>query len=198
MKRTILLFLTLALTTVVSAQNSVNLDSLYQELDLAIDSSKVYQKQKTDALNVLRQQFLATKDDMERYQYAYSLFQGYTAFNNDSALSYLQTCIDYADKMGRRDLKAQSELALARQLAESGFYMEAEFHFKAIPKEYLKGDQLEFYLLGLNYLYGEMGYYSHDQKLSQAYHTKARAVCDTLLSILPPQSKPVYIPMWKC
>ena len=189
MKRTILLFLTLTLTTAVTAQNSVNLDSLYQVLDLAIDSSKVYQKQKTDALEALRQRFLAANDDMARYQYANSLFQGYTAFNNDSALSYLQRCIDYADKMGRRDLKTQSELALARQLAESGFYMEAEYHFNAIPKEYLKGDQLEFYLLGLNYLYGELGYYSHDQKLSQAYHAKAQAICDTLFSILPEDSR---------
>lgn len=189
MKRTILLLLTLVLTTVVTAQNNVNLDSLYQVLDQAIDSSKVYQKQKTDALEALRQRFLAANSDMERYQYANSLFQGYTAFNNDSALSYLQTCIDYAEKMGRRDLKVQSELALARQLAESGFYMEAVHHFNAIPKESLTGEQLEFYLLGLNYLYGELGYYSHDRKLSQAYHAKAQAVSDTLLSILPEDSR---------
>ena len=167
---------------------TVNLDSLYRVLDAAIDSSTFYKQHKMDAIKTLERQYRAAHGDQEKYQFAFSLYREYVAFVNDSALNYLQACMDYAERMGRKDLQAQIEIALASQLTDSGFYPEAESHFNAISKEELTNEMLISYLTGLNHLYGEMAYYSHDQKLRSQFFAKSDVIRDSLLRILPENS----------
>ena len=164
------------------------MDSLYRVLDAAIDSSSIYKKQKLDAINTLEKQYAAVRNDQDRYQFALSLFREYIAFVNDSALNYIQVCMECAERMGRKDLQTQSELALAYQLADTGFYPEAEIHFKAISKDLLTDDMVITYLKGMNHLYGEMGYYSHDKKLRDQFFSRSAALRDSLLQILPKDS----------
>ena len=168
--------------------NKVNLDSLYLVLDAAIDSSAIYKKQKMAAINTLEKQYVTAHNDQEKYQFAMSLFREYIAFVNDSALNYIQVCMECAERMGRKDLQTQCELALAYQLADTGFYPEAEIHFKAIAKDQLTDELVITYLTGMNHLYGEMGYYSHDKKLRNQFYAKSAAILDSLLQILPEDS----------
>ena len=44
------------------------------------------------------------------------------------------------------------------------------------------------YLKGMNHLYGEMGYYSHDKKLRDQFFSRSAAFRDSLLQILPEDS----------
>ena len=164
------------------------MDSLYRVLDVAIDSSSIYKKHKLDAINILEKQYAAVRNDQDKYQFALSLYHEYVAFVNDSALNYIQVCMECAERMGRKDLQTQSELALAYQLADTGFYPEAEIHFKAISKDQLTNDMVITYLKGMNHLYGEMGYYSHDKRLRDQFFSKSAAFRDSLLQILPEDS----------
>lgn len=170
------------------AQQSVSLDALYKELDAAIDSAAIFQKKKTDAIDILKKQYASCRDDEERYRFAWSLYREYVAFVNDSTLAYLQQCLHYARRLQRSDLLAQAELAMAHQLAETGFYSEAEIHFNRIANEPMDSAMHISYLLGRNHLYGEMGFYSHDPELSQHFHSKANALRDSLLALLPHDS----------
>jgi len=188
MKRCLLSILFITLYGSIGWANKVNLDSLYRVLDAAIDSSAIYKKQKLDAINALEKQYAAVHNDQERYQFARSLYREYIAFVNDSALNYIQVCIECAERMGRKDLQTQNELALAYQLADTGFYPEAEIHFKAIAKELLTDELVITYLTGMNHLYGEMAYYSHDKKLREEFFAKSGAIRDSLLQILPEDS----------
>ena len=168
--------------------NKVNLDSLYLVLDAAIDSSAIYKKQKMDAISTLEKQYATARNDQEKYQFAMTLFREYIAFVNDSALNYIQVCMECAERMGRKDLQTQSELSLAYQLADTGFYSEAEIHFKAISKDLLTDDMVITYLKGMNHLYGEMGYYSHDKRLRDQFFSRSAALRDSLLQILSEDS----------
>ena len=188
MKRYLLAIISILFCTHFSWANKVNMDSLYRVLDAAIDSSSIYKKQKLDAINTLEKQYAAVRNDQDRYQFALSLFREYIAFVNDSALNYIQVCMECAERMGRKDLQTQSELALAYQLADTGFYPEAEIHFKAISKDLLTDDMVITYLKGMNHLYGEMGYYSHDKRLRDQFFSKSAAFRDSLLQILPEDS----------
>lgn len=188
MKRYILAILFITLYGSVGWANKVNLDSLYLVLDAAIDSSAIYKKQKLDAISTLEKQFATARNDQEKYQFAMTLFREYIAFVNDSALNYIQVCMECAERMGRKDLQTQSELALAYQLADTGFYPEAELHFKAISKDQLTDEMVITYLTGMNHLYGEMGYYSHDKKLRDQFFAKSTAFRDSLFQMLPENS----------
>ena len=188
MKRYILAIISILFYTNFGWANKVNMDSLYRVLDAAIDSSSIYKKQKLDAISTLEKQYAAVRNDQDRYQFALSLFREYIAFVNDSALNYIQVCMECAERMGRKDLQTQSELSLAYQLADTGFYSEAEIHFKAISKDLLTDDMVITYLKGMNHLYGEMGYYSHDKRLRDQFFSKSAAFRDSLLQILPEDS----------
>lgn len=188
MKRCLLAILFIILYGSSGWANKVNLDSLYRVLDAAIDSSTIYKKQKLDDINALEKQYAAARNDQEKYQFALSLFREYIAFINDSALNYIQVCMECAERMGRKDLQTRSELALAYQLADTGFYPEAEIHFKAISKDQLTDDLMITYLTGMNHLYGEMGYYSHDNKLREEFFAKSSIIRDSLLLLLPEDS----------
>ena len=188
MKRCLLAIISIFFYTHSSWASKVNMDSLYRVLDVAIDSSSIYKKQKLDAINILEKQYAAVRNDQDKYQFALSLYHEYVAFVNDSALNYIQVCMECAERMGRKDLQTQSELALAYQLADTGFYPEAEIHFKAISKDLLTDDMVITYLKGMNHLYGEMGYYSHDKRLRDQFFSKSAAFRDSLLQILPEDS----------
>ena len=188
MKRCLLSIIFISFYGFFGWANKVNMDSLYRVLDAAIDSSSIYKKQKLDAINILEKQYAAVRNDQDRYQFALSLFREYIAFVNDSALNYIQVCMECAERMGRKDLQTQSELSLAYQLADTGFYPEAEIHFKAISKDLLTDDMVITYLKGMNHLYGEMGYYSHDKRLRDQFFSKSAAFRDSLLQILPEDS----------
>ena len=188
MKRYILVIISILFYTNFGWANKVNMDSLYRVLDAAIDSSSIYKKQKLDAISTLEKQYAAVRNDQDKYQFALSLYHEYIAFVNDSALNYIQVCMECAERMGRKDLQTQSELALAYQLADTGFYPEAEIHFKSISKDQLTDDMVITYLKGMNHLYGEMGYYSHDKRLRDQFFSKSAAFRDSLLQILPEDS----------
>lgn len=188
MKRYILAIISILFYTNFGWANKVNMDSLYRVLDAAIDSSSIYKKQKLDAISTLEKQYAAVRNDQDKYQFALSLYHEYIAFVNDSALNYIQVCMECAERMGRKDLQTQSELALAYQLADTGFYPEAEIHFKSISKDQLTDDMVITYLKGMNHLYGEMGYYSHDKRLRDQFFSKSAAFRDSLLQILPEDS----------
>lgn len=188
MRRLGIIFLSVFCITLCRADD-IDMELLFRNLDAVIDSSAFYQKQKTDAIMVMKKQFETTRTEQDRYQLAYTLYQEYSTFVNDSALRYLQVCIDCADRMGRKDLKAQSELAMAYQLADTGFYPEAEYHFNAILMDQLTPDMMVTYLSGRNHMFGEIAYYSHDKSLSRHFFAKADVMRDSLFNMLPQDSR---------
>lgn len=169
-----------------------NLDSLYRVLDTAIDSFTIYKQHKMDAVNTLKRQYYDAKDKQEKYQFAYSLYREYMAFANDSALNYLQVCLDMADEMGRKDLRNLCELYYAHQLTASGYFHEADIHFNSVNRDMLSSDMLIYYLSRLRKQYGEMGYYTPDLKLRDQFFAKANAILDTLFQIIPKDSPDYY------
>ena len=184
MKRILLFFLIVCCVHHVQAQCQVSRDSLYRQLDAAIDSIDFFLQRKTMKIDSLKGGYLTLKTDMEKYRVAEQLYMEYEPFENDSAIAYQYRCIDLAEKMGRADLKARALVGLAYQLANSGFYNEARMHFDEVPANCLTGALYDHYLLGMNRMFGEMAYYSHDPRLSQQFHGRAYEIADQLLARL--------------
>ena len=168
----------------VSGVNTINLDELYHALDAAIDSADIFLQRKMVKIDSLKQTYRTAVTDIDKFNAATRVYVEYVPFENDSAIAYQYVCIDLAEKMGRQDLKAEVTAGLAYQLANSGFYNEARIHFSEIPKKYLAGHLLVTYFSGINHLYGEMGFYSHDPRLSRQFHQKADSIRDSLLAQL--------------
>ena len=179
------LFITLTVALLwgsVSGTGRFDLDALYRTLDAAIDSADIFLQRKLDRIDSLKLRYQAAQTDMDKFTAATKVYEEYVPFENDSAIAYQYVCIDLAEAMGRQDLKAEATAELAYQLAISGFYSEAKIHYDEIPEQYLKGSLLNTSLSGINYLYGELGFYSHDPRLSQLFLQRADSIRGGLLA----------------
>lgn len=181
MKRFLTALLALGSCLLAQAEATLNLDSIYLQLDRAIDSSAVFLQRKTLRLDSMKQQLHLATDDEQRFQRAKTIYEEYVPFDNDSALAYQYLCMDLASRMQQDDRYAETLMALADQLTESGFYNEARMHYEqTLPL--IHGDSLQnAYLLGLVRLYGEMGYYSHDPRLREQFFQQSDHLRDSLL-----------------
>jgi len=184
MNRQILTNIFLTFTLCCTGANHVNLDSLYKVLDAAIDSSDIYLRQKTERIVSLKDSYRRSTVDIERYNAAEQLYEEYIPFENDSAITYQYECIQLAERMGRTDLKNKALIDLASQLANSGFYHEAEMHFKEIQPSQLEGTIRDKCLTTMSQLYGEMAYYTHDPELKSRFYATQNALRDSLIATI--------------
>ncbi len=184
MNRQILTNIFLTFTLCCTGANHVNLDSLYKVLDAAIDSSDIYLRQKTERIASLKDSYRRSTTDIERYNAAEQLYEEYIPFENDSAITYQYKCIQLAERMERTDLKNKALIDLASQLANSGFYHEAEMHFKEIQPSQLEGTIRDKCLTTMSQLYGEMAYYTHDPELKSRFYATQNALRDSLIATI--------------
>lgn len=169
MKQFVFAFAAMCMWFGVCGAARVNLDSLYHVLDLTIDSANYYYEKKMNHIDKLKSLYRNAKTDAERFDFAKKLYQEYVPFANDSAIAYQYKCIDLAERMGRKDLYAESLVQLACQFTSSGFYNEARIHFDKVAHDELTGDVLTAYLQGTSHLYGELAYYSSDPRLRDEF-----------------------------
>lgn len=177
----------LGLARIVSADENPNLDSLYHQLDDAVEQLDHRLAERQEQINALKVQYAKANEPMKHYLLAEDLFDAYCKLINDSALAYGKLCIKLADEMGRDDLKTKSYIRLAQQYVESGGYQEAQKYFRLVDTAQLNTvDMKAAYFEGLNHLYGELAFYSSDSdfkqqsyKLSDAYRDSIIALVDT-------------------
>ena len=187
MTRFIFLIVLLGFSRTVSAAEKPDFDSLYHQLDKAIEQLDDRLAERQEQINSLKTQYAKAHDPMRRYLLAEDLFDAYRKLKNDSALAYGNLCIRLADKMGRADLKAYSYIRLAHQYGESGAYGEAQKYFQLVDTKQLSTDAEKIaYYEGLNHLYGEIATYTSDReykyqayKLSDAYRDSIMNIADT-------------------
>ena len=187
MIRFIFLLAVLGLGRIASAAEKPDLDSLYHQLDKAIEQLDDRLAERQEQNNSLKAQYAKAHEPMRRYLLAEDLFEAYRKLMNDSALVYGKQCIKLADNMGRPDLKAESYIRLAHQYGESGAYGEAQKYFQLVDVKQLSTDAAKIaYYEGLNHLYGEIATYTNDTeykyqtyKLSDAYRDSIMNIADT-------------------
>ena len=187
MARFIILLIMLGLARIVSADEKPILDSLYHQLDDAVEQLDHRLAERQEQINALKVQYAKANEPMKHYLLAEDLFDAYCKLINDSALAYGKLCIKLADEMGRDDLKTKSYIRLAQQYVESGGYQEAQKYFRLVDTAQLNTvDMKAAYFEGLNHLYGELAFYSSDSdfkqqsyKLSDAYRDSIIALVDT-------------------
>ena len=187
MIRFIFLMVVLGFSRIVSAAEKPDLDSLYNQLDNAIEQLDDRLAERQEQINSFKAQYTKAHEPMRRYLLAEDLFEAYRKLMNDSALVYGNLCIRIADEMGRADLKAYSYIRLAHQYGESGAYGEAQKYFQLVDTKQLSTDAEKIaYYEGLNHLNGEIATYTSDReykyqayKLSDAYRDSIMNIADT-------------------
>ena len=196
--KTILPLLTLIAVLLASAlpATAYDLSAQYHKLDEVLEHSAQYisaherrlsrEKARLRAARAPRQQLnRAARAPRQQLNLCYQIYKDYTAFQTDSAITYLSHCIALSKALGNTAF-AQSCLALkATQFSIAGYYPEALTTLGQVNRRELDPTGWQNYYYALNHVYGEMGSYTSDKQLNKDYFRKADAYRDSIFMVFP-------------
>lgn len=172
------------MTTTIQAAND-NLDSLYRQLDDAIEKSEQFVANREERIKRLRNLYSSALSPQQEYQHAFNLYKEFKPYMNDSALTYISRCVELARQMNNADQAALCTALLAFQYSTSGLYTESLEELHSLQPQVLSNETLAQYYVSMNHVYGELAYYSRNENKRQEYYRKADEYRDKVFPLLP-------------
>lgn len=183
----------LALSVLIGhAQTSKSVDSLLHCIDEAIDHSAQYVSRKEQRIRQLQQQLSQAKNLHTEYQLSYRLYEEYTPFVNDSAIIYLNHCIEIARKTGKHSEVGKCQALIAIRCSSTGKFIEALNTLNAIDTTQLDNIAKGTYYMAYNHVYGEIIYYRNPITPEAQYGAMAAEYRQRMYAALPPTSNSVF------
>ncbi|WP_297101861.1 DUF6377 domain-containing protein [uncultured Draconibacterium sp.] len=162
-----------------------NLDSLMNQLDAAIENHRIYQQQKEDRIQALKNQLRTiSPNTIEEYKLNAELYNEYRPYICDSAIGYKNRNIDVAKYLNNTALLYESELSLAYLMASTGMYLEAVDLVSSIEREKVPDDLLKEYYNTYRHVYSELAFYTQDKKGAERYWQISNHYHDSLYTVL--------------
>ena len=188
-ERLLLLVYLLLTTSVVLGAEKPDLKDCYKQIDEAIEQSPQFVKEYEQRIEEKRQQYLRAVTSEDRYQLAFSLYEQYKAFMNDSALAYLDEAEQWAQKQSLQARVGNCRALKAFQCSTVGYYNEALTFLKSIDKQQLDSIGLKNYFMAQMHVYGELGYYSNIRSMQDQYYERRTVYRDSLFAFISHDSK---------
>lgn len=179
-----LIFLSL-LTHVAVAKP--NLDSLYDCLDEAIQLSPQYVKKREGRIASLMAKLKAARTQENRYEINFELFEEYSAYKNDSAVSYLSKCVMLAKQMKDVVRENNAKALLAFQSSTTGDYVESYSILSKMNTTQMNREGYMNYLWARQHLYSELAYYCRIPYLQKYYEGIALQTKNLISQVFPHQ-----------
>nr|WP_067057459.1 DUF6377 domain-containing protein [Mucilaginibacter sp. L294] len=171
MKR-FLTIITLLLAVSPARSSSPKTDSLWRVLKTELSREETHIKRKEEKILLLRRQLaLAPAGKFgPRYELLSRLFDEYSSFKFDSAITNVNRMIDLSKQYGKKDQLIRSQMAMGTVLLKSGFYKEAFETVSLIDTSRLS-KQTEHEFLNLRaMLFAEIRAYDNDAYFSKRYY----------------------------
>ncbi len=182
MKRTALSLCLLVINLVtLSAESTLRIKSLLDELDKAIERREEYLEIKERQIQNLAFQLENCESDEMRFDILGRLVTEYNTYNSDMAFSYAHEREELARKMGDQTRIDHARMDMANILCFTGMYMESieilqEINLHSLPK----GLHPYYYHLNRN-LYGYMTDYAVTDREQETYAALTDSYRDSLI-----------------
>ena len=147
---------------------------LLQQLDSAIAHIQEYDAAHEKAIGDIKQQLRHLQGGLtEEMALTDKLIEAYSKFNYDSTTVYINRYLKLAEQSGNLGLITRAKLRKAQFYAKTGAYLESVSILKEIDEDHLPDSILPYYYDACRDVYGESGYYSHDDDIKADYLDKA-------------------------
>lgn len=147
-------------------------DSLWKVLKTELSREETHIKRKEQKILLLRQQLALTPASQfgPRYELLSRLFEEYSSFKFDSAITNVNSMINLSKKFNKKDHLIKSQMAMGTVLLKSGFYKEA-FETVSLIDTNRMSKQTKHEFLNLRaMLFAEIRAYDNDAYFSKRYH----------------------------
>ena len=178
------LSLLLFLWTAPSVFASYNIDSLFMVLDRTIDSAAYFINQREDNINRLKEILENNRDPDYRIDLLDSLFHQYVSYQSDSAMVYLNHCIEESEQLGSEAHNAvYYRVRLAQQFSQSGIYYDAAALLDSLDKEKLSPSQKYYFFRTRSNVGLEIANQTKNERLRRIEMEVWRAYKDSILKL---------------
>ena len=189
LKLLVTLHVLLLLAIFVQAQEHVDLDSRFRQIDEAIAESPRFVAQREAKIASARHAFEQTSGQ-QKYEEGFRLYELYRPFVSDSAIYFLRQCIMLAEQQGDHAASVRCRSLLAIRCSNIGLYDEALNILDSIRL----GNGLDKTVLGTYYeaynnVYGELSYYTRLDDMRRNYQEKEQHYKQLMFDNLPPTSE---------
>ncbi|RFZ92327.1 hypothetical protein D0C36_12905 [Mucilaginibacter conchicola] len=177
------------LLTMVSAYASnPRTDSLWKVLKTELSKEPRYIDRKEQKILLLRQRLSSIPDTQfsPRFTLLSQLFDEYSSFKFDSAVTSVNRMIDLSKRFHKQDELIKSRMAMVTVLLKSGFYKEA-FEAVALIDTAVLSKQTRHEFLNLRaMLYAEVSAYDNDAFFAKSYKQASQRDYRSAASIITP------------
>ena len=143
---------------------------LLQQLDSTIKKIQQYDAAHEKNIEAIKQQLRRQKGGLkEEIVLTDKLIEAYSKFNYDSTILYINRNLQLAEQNGDQGIITRMKLRKAQYYAKTGSYLEAMSIIKKIEESQLPDSILPLFYDACRDVYGESGYYSHDQEINASY-----------------------------
>ena len=165
------------------------LTELYQQIDEAIEQSPKFVADYEAQISRARTVYLQERNAERRMEQAKELYELYRAYNNDSAMAYIQQHIALADSLGHTEEADHGRALLAFQCSTVGLYTEALRILQPISSHRLsKEDKCDYYIACMH-VYGELGYYTRISSMRDRFFQQSELYRDSIFQVADPNSE---------
>ena len=194
MKKTLLLLSWLLLMgTQISVAQDLNIQDYYSQIDEAINHSPEYVAKHEIKIGLQRQALKRETTPSGKFQCNYRLYELYKPFVSDSAIFFLNQCIDLAKQMNDQSALVRCSSLLAIRSANIGMYDEALFILDDINTEGADTLALGTYYEAYTNVYSELSYYTRLDNMRKLYLDKAHHYEQLMMQHLPPTSEACFL-----
>lgn len=186
------LFLSLALffhaVGARAAVDEARIAEVLRSVDAVVANSSEFIVKKEGEITLMRTALDKSQSGMARYELAYGLYEEYRPFLKDSALVYLDVCIEAARKYGDYDKMALCMAKKAHICSNAGMYVESLGLLAQIDTAMISGGARIQYYVSMAHVCGEVAYYSPLADYNGKYGILARQYRQRVLAEADPRS----------
>lgn len=194
MKHLFTLLLLFTSTFLSADSHSMEIESLLSKLDSLIARKDDFVAAKEAKINQLHNQGRNIRTSEERYWLNKMYYDEYFVYNSDSAMIYVDQNLDIADKLNKKEWKAEWKIKKSFLLAATGLLKEALDELRNVSSQLLTPELKVEYYGQLMYLYSHFRQYSGDDNtnIREGYYEKEKAYKDSIYAYITPQD-PFYL-----
>lgn len=194
MKHLLTLLLLFTSTFLSADSHSMEIESLLSKLDSLITRKDDFVAAKEAKINQLHNQGRNIRTSEERYWLNKMYYDEYSVYNSDSAMIYVDQNLDIADKLNKKEWKAEWKIKKSFLLAATGLLKEALDELRNVSSQLLTPELKVEYYGQLMYLYSHFRQYSGDNNtnIREGYYEKEKAYKDSIYAYITPQD-PFYL-----
>ena len=171
---------------------TIDLKALYQEIDDAISQSPQYVAERERQITTYRDSLQKETNVEKRLLMAENLFRLYESYRNDSALHFVELCINLANYLHRPDLTGRFRSLLAYQCSRTDRHAESLEQLHLIDKSALDKRGLADYYHAWMHVCGEIGLYTQREAIRQRSFKQQDLYRDSVLMVAEEGSEEWY------